>query len=595
MRKIQRARWLFLNINAKVFMKQACQQQPMMSKYRQLRKGNQATKQPGRCRNLPWDAQVCWLSTSVAWIAGRTREKSTLLFIPSIPSNAVPAVVYTASSPRFSIYPSLVLAAIYRLSTFLHPLHFHAQSTALLSHTDMRWRKYLSLLPVMVQLPWTAYGDPGSARNDSPDDQADTSRYSGGILLKHWNQTSCELAPVDNLSAFVAASCLDMSSVGKNLTGIYQVYLESQESGVDPRTFDVENITVHPSYNNLTMANNVALLQFNSKQRPNNIDMFYSIEGSITNWPALEYVRIAISADMQTRSIITSGISSLSSSADCKNSSSLYRANENAFLCSSLATTTASKSSCSLPFGSVRGKSKDDSAVVAIYSHSAVYGTDDLCQKGVQEYSYYTLLPNYYKWAYSVINGTSIKAVYSMAPANATSIKGVTVVGGDLYSQHSVSSALVNAAHSQEPPALPKPMQTGDAHTNEPTETDGGDSDSDSDELKPTKPAEASSERSSGGLSSGQRAGVGVGAALGAIVLTVALFFLYKSWKKRRLESYWDREVEHMQSQKALTQPTSLAAAGGQIPDGQHVTFRLPPSPSADYIAEGEPTGMRNL
>ncbi|KAJ2505852.1 hypothetical protein H4217_009147, partial [Coemansia sp. RSA 1939] len=96
------------------------------------------------------------------------------------------------------------------------------------------------------------------------DTNTDISSTKGGILVKNGKQTSCELGVIDSKAAFVAAPCLDFSEgvLEKNTT--YEVYLDAGINNT-PAKYTVDSITVHPKYDNYSLLNPVAILQFNKE------------------------------------------------------------------------------------------------------------------------------------------------------------------------------------------------------------------------------------------------------------------------------------------------------------------------------------------
>ncbi|KAJ2715102.1 hypothetical protein H4R19_001383, partial [Coemansia spiralis] len=86
----------------------------------------------------------------------------------------------------------------------------------------------------------------------------------GGVLVKNGVLTSCELAVLDNKASVLAAACLDYTSSGNLDTNTkYAVYLDGSD-GSKPVSYNVDTVTVHPGFKRSSLANNLAILQYNA-------------------------------------------------------------------------------------------------------------------------------------------------------------------------------------------------------------------------------------------------------------------------------------------------------------------------------------------
>ncbi|KAJ1956459.1 hypothetical protein GGI12_005301, partial [Dipsacomyces acuminosporus] len=285
------------------------------------------------------------------------------------------------------------------------------------------------LVLLILQLAQPTYGildgddDGGGGGGDT---STNISRYTGGVLLHKGSLTSCELAPVDNFSAFVAANCLNTTTAkASNANSIvYQVALTLKPK-TKPNTaaaaaaaaveiYNVEAISIYPFFDSQTLANNVALLKFNAKKRTDDGDTDYDFGAALDEWPVLEYIRSTVNISPLNASTSAKQINirdGKSPNSGCFTSSNLFKDNSNALLCSSLSTPYVRDRSCSVPYGALRGRSDNgsggdyDSAILALYSHSAVHGKGSLCQQNLQQFSYYTVLSHYSSWAETEIYG----------------------------------------------------------------------------------------------------------------------------------------------------------------------------------------------
>ncbi|KAJ2518713.1 hypothetical protein H4217_003161 [Coemansia sp. RSA 1939] len=84
-------------------------------------------------------------------------------------------------------------------------------------------------------------------------------------LIKNNVETSCMVAVMSMKAVFVAANCIDMKSgyaVDQSVN--YKLRYTLTDNDEEP-TFDVAatHITIHPNYNQATLENNIAIIEFN--------------------------------------------------------------------------------------------------------------------------------------------------------------------------------------------------------------------------------------------------------------------------------------------------------------------------------------------
>ncbi|KAI8319804.1 hypothetical protein GQ54DRAFT_292335 [Martensiomyces pterosporus] len=273
----------------------------------------------------------------------------------------------------------------------------------------------------------------------------------GALLVKNGKQTSCELAVIDVHSAFVSANCLDFSDGKVDTATSYEVYLNYGDGGQAAKYKIDSNISVHPSFDPDTLANNIAVVQYNDDDQSTTIN---TIPTNSSDWSSISYVRKSLSSGSDMAWNAPTIGSPIQEGSSCQDSSNIYSANTNAFLCTS--TTTHNSDNCAVPYGSAVANVGGESDLIALYSHTAVVG-DSLCGS-TQQYSYYTLLGNYVGFAVSVLgrpvwtisNYQPIKvsdgSVFSMQPAKSGKVKGITVFGGDIYAHGATSSSTSTAA-----------------------------------------------------------------------------------------------------------------------------------------------------
>ncbi|KAJ2801011.1 hypothetical protein H4R21_002955 [Coemansia helicoidea] len=300
----------------------------------------------------------------------------------------------------------------------------------------------------------------------------------GGVLVKNGMLTSCELAVLDTQAAVVAASCLDFTGSGGVDTGTkYTVYLDGGDSG-KPANYNVDTVTVHPGYKQSSLANNLAIVQFNGDG---------SAEQQVPvaptpnhSWDSTAYGQRTLSGTSGTKwnTLNTAG-SGNADDATCKGLSQLYMLNQGDMACSQLTVDSphSDLSSCAIPYGVYYGILGDRAYLVGLYSHAAVEGGSDLC-KYSSETSYFTLLGRYIGFIHATLGrnfdiGDSafgakygdFSPTYGMANDSVNKTIGVSVVTGNVY-----RDALVD---TDDPSGNPGPGSTRDGDSRDGNTRDG--------------------------------------------------------------------------------------------------------------------------
>ncbi|KAJ2083957.1 hypothetical protein H4R24_000400 [Coemansia sp. RSA 988] len=288
---------------------------------------------------------------------------------------------------------------------------------------------------------------------------SDVTRFQGAVLLVDGKQTSCESVVLDSRAGFVAASCLKYGSdktVDTNAK--YEIIMKGGSGNTASNRYTVSTIDVHPKYDPNTYINNLAVIQFNTKDTSS---WKNSIATNPKEWNNEFFIRRTLS---DVSSMAWNNILAYVGSETpdyCQKASKVYSANTGDFLCNYASTLSIHNSKCKVPYGVVfAAVQPSDVNMVAIYSHSAVYG-DSMCSQD-RKLHYYTLLRNYIGWVADVLHrpvGAFAKASgfefspnksYSMKSVADSNIKGVKVFGGDSYSQNSAASDS-SAPQSDEP------------------------------------------------------------------------------------------------------------------------------------------------
>ncbi|KAJ2007553.1 hypothetical protein GGI04_001475 [Coemansia thaxteri] len=357
------------------------------------------------------------------------------------------------------------------------------------------------------------------ARRATP---SDLSMVKAGLLVKNGKQTSCALGILDNQASIVSADCLNYKANGQvDMSVIYEAFINAAYDG-SPARHAVLNVTIHPSYNPTTKANNVAVIQYNGGST--NAWHNYNAIGPDT-WSNIVYSQQYIS-EIDTLTWATPQVYSQGSADSmCEQLSPLYTANEKDYTCSSgtLSPPSSSLSSCSVPYQMAYGLIGTTLFPAAIFSHVVVQGGSNLCQYSNQR-SYYTMMSDYLMFASTVLNrtvyyysgGNSTQPQqnpgYSMALPTGSSPSSAAVVGGDMYAKQSTgtptSSSYRMSSSGQQRPTSVVESTSSSAPSDDP-----------------------SSDGSSSGMSHRTIAIVAACSAVGALLLAVAAFFTVRWWR----------------------------------------------------------------
>ncbi|KAJ1663947.1 hypothetical protein IW140_005225 [Coemansia sp. RSA 1813] len=401
----------------------------------------------------------------------------------------------------------------------------------------------------------------------------------GGILVKDGKQTSCELAVLDSKSSIVSADCLNYSGGSIDSSVNYEVYLDD---GIDGKAakYSVDKVSVNPNYNATSLANNLAVLQYNSDSTDtwnNTVGI-----GRDTYWDGLIFVRRTLSdiGQMEWETPVIN--STLEDNQDiCKSMSVLFEANNIDFECSDqlIDAPITSLALCQVPFGSVYAIIGDGIYLAGIYSYTATYqGSGNLCSTGFKS-SYYLLLSDYLTYTSNVIgsypafyplsNATfpNTNAYYAMDEPTDTQDSNYRVTGGDYYSLQGDNLNQALSAHSE--------GISSDGLLSE-TETDSGSSNSSD---------QSHDSGNNGGQPNKTAIIAGVCASVGGILLACLMFFLYRLWKRRntnKVDPLTQAQIRDMLETDiggTVVQPanTGRGSRGGDIAVAPMLDYDLPP------------------
>ncbi|KAJ1663376.1 hypothetical protein EV178_005027 [Coemansia sp. RSA 1646] len=293
--------------------------------------------------------------------------------------------------------------------------------------------------------------------------------FRSAQLVISSTQTSCEMALVNSISAFVAASCLKFKSDGNADNSIdYRVAINDPNSGTS-KIYSVDSVDVHSQYNPSTFANNIAFLMFNTGS---SVSWKQYIGEDPADWDNVYYTSRTLSsiskATWNTPAIIETSGASASDEAGCTAASALYSSNTASMRCLSTSATSVANNKCNTPYGAAWAIFQpSDIAIGALYSYSVVYGGNSLCGSSGNQFHYYTLLQPYVAWGQKML-GASISTYaadssfsysgstsFSLSNSGAGAVSGTTLVSGDQYPTQKTYTGSSSASNTNAAPPTP--------------------------------------------------------------------------------------------------------------------------------------------
>ncbi|KAJ2816530.1 hypothetical protein FBU31_006541, partial [Coemansia sp. 'formosensis'] len=384
-------------------------------------------------------------------------------------------------------------------------------------------RQGIVLLLALLHLSGRATADTDLSAQDRV---SDLTTIKAGVLVKNGRQTSCGLGLIDNMASFVSANCLDYKDGKVDNAIIYEVYINAAYDSTATRAA-VQNITVHPKYNPATMANNVALIEFNLGS--NETWYNYNAIGR-ASWTDIVYAQQYVS-DMNSMKWAAPQLSSpASSDAMCSTLSPLYGSNQNGTSCNGIlaASPSPDMSKCNVPYQIAYAVIGRGIYQAGIYSHSVVDGGGDLCGNSSKTRNYYTLVDDYLMFANVALNrrlyyyrteNTTVPQPdpnYSMAVPSAAPPSGAVLVAGNYYARQTGSNF---ATQVPTPSAQPTSSSTTLQEPSSKSEQSSNPPDSDL------------ADGSVDGLSKNEVIIIAVSCSVGSLLIAMIVFFVIKQRK----------------------------------------------------------------
>ncbi|KAJ2416672.1 hypothetical protein GGI10_000787 [Coemansia sp. RSA 2530] len=286
--------------------------------------------------------------------------------------------------------------------------------------------------------------------------------YRGAILVRNDRQTACEFALIDQRSAFIAASCLDLKPGTATVEDStrHEIFFDNAKglkaTSSPIRTADIH---IHPNFDPASYANNIAVVTFTMDQKRTWTN---DISVNRDEWTNALFVRRYMSSvrSMGWRApMVNSG--AWGGFAGCAAASGIYSSNQRDFVCSTESSSISTVSVCRLPYSSVNGIVLSNMATAALHSHTVIEGSSMCGAK--QTFHYYTLLASYVGFAKKVIGydpayftasgdfSSNIDPDFKMQPPAFGIPKGMRLFGGDVFEPG------VGAIGTDETPPPPPP------------------------------------------------------------------------------------------------------------------------------------------
>ncbi|KAJ2522394.1 hypothetical protein H4217_000779 [Coemansia sp. RSA 1939] len=329
-----------------------------------------------------------------------------------------------AASLHFVAAFTLIVALV-----FLY--HTHAQLAVL--HRPLRWSRALAMsVTIAAAVTATASAFAAAAAIVAPNSlyrRSDLLNYRGAVLVKNGIETSCDIALIDNKAAFVSASCIAMNDDGSVDSAVqHDIYFDQyQNTSPDKTTIDPTGIHVHPKYDHTTLANNIAIIEFDyAGQGGTSGSGSSGWTSSIAVYPAEWSDTIFVRRQLVSAQNSTWGIpqvkSYTSDKSDCSSVSTIFADNQSDMRCNNIQVNSIWNLQCPFPYGAVYGMVSDTIAIAGLHSYTLM-PTNDYCN-GDRGLYYYTMLYNYVEWGESVIGRTISKLVADTGAYDATSKSG---------------------------------------------------------------------------------------------------------------------------------------------------------------------------
>lgn len=239
-----------------------------------------------------------------------------------------------------------------------------------------------------------------SIAQDDNSDIFQISKTVTGLLVFNGHQTQYEIILLNERFGVMSAAGLAYKDPQNNVdwNQKYEVMIATQGTQM-VGTFKITQISIHPQFNRNTMANPLAIVEFDASNKgsfKNNLAVWRP------DWSKLYYFHQTynnIKPYHWNPPKVNVADAKASQPAGCEEMSLLYSANKKDIICTTSSIPWYKNNLCQTSYNSIYGYVGGRAGMAAIYSYSVVENNPkNNCGQGSKIYSYYTLLQNYIEW-----------------------------------------------------------------------------------------------------------------------------------------------------------------------------------------------------
>ncbi|KAJ1882743.1 hypothetical protein H4R99_001154 [Coemansia sp. RSA 1722] len=342
---------------------------------------------------------------------------------------------------------------------------------------------------------------------------------NGAVLSKNGVATSCEIALLGISAGFVSANCFVQKEIDK---AEYGVLFYNVSNSAKPISFAVDksDIHIHPGYDATTFNYNIAVIEFNKGANDNGKTF---ITKRLFSLPNSAYILRSVDPEEDVWKI-PYNVEFESEDKECPYWSGVYAKNDAVLLCTALIVSpNVTKTGCPVPYSAIYSTSGGNVGILALYSHSVIFG-NDTCGDSLQWLNYYTYLYHYDGFAYSVLNSTI--HLFDINGESSTNTSDTSLFMENTPAVINFNGKLLTGGNMFGRTAPAEPSQS----TNEPSPTSVLDNSENASDAQ--------------GLSTGAKIAIGVAVPVVSISLIVLSILSWLRWKRYRQEKSWDPHAE---------------------------------------------------
>ncbi|KAJ2234895.1 hypothetical protein H4R99_003061 [Coemansia sp. RSA 1722] len=345
-------------------------------------------------------------------------------------------------------------------------------------------------------------------------------KLKGAVLVKDDKETSCEIALIGENAGLVSANCFDSEETADTK---YGVLFYNADKDTKPVSYDLdkEDIHIHPGYNSKTLAYNIAVIEFNK-----NIQSDY--KSYIAHFPffpsGTSYTLRSVNNNTGDWNI-PNVQEFQTENPECPKWSGVYATNDYVQLCTGYGVSAQiSGTECFNPYSAIYSMSGGNVGVLALYSHSVIFG-NNTCGESEKWLNYYTYLFNFEGFAVSVLNRTIF--TFNSDGESSTNTSDTNMFIKEKPADIDLSGKIQIGGNIFGRKASTQPSQSEDSPS-------------------PTSVSEnPENPDNSQGLSSSTKIAIGVVVPSVSLSLIVLSIFLWRWWKRYQQKKSWDPHAEN--------------------------------------------------